>query len=128
MSINVVLNIILQKGDDIMLNLKDLLVEVEGKTNEEITKMLEEKLGLSGYTYGRPCKDWYAKTFTYCSDCQLQGLLDDFFDFINWIAKYIPYCFKLEETVYLSSNGACGKQQVIIYYSWSKDSCGCGVA
>lgn len=104
-----------------MFQLKDLLVEAEGKTDEDITKMLEEKLGLSGYSYECPCKYLYAVTFTYCSTCQLQRRLDGFFASINWIAKWIPYCFNLEEIISLGCICSCGKQQIIIYFSWTKD-------
>lgn len=95
----------------------ELLMSLQGKTDDEKRKIIEEKFDLNwDFTEG-PCKIWSSRVFTYCYADELEDELN-FFLFIVNILGYIRHiCFKPEDTVFLGCTCPCGNKQTILYYS-----------
>ncbi len=106
-----------------MANLDNLLLTLEGKSDEEIVEILRQEYGVLKHPDPQPeservsFKKWYAKVFTYCRNDQLQDLITDFLNEINTDKKYIDVCFKHEDTVFLGCTCSCGRKQTILYYT-----------
>ena len=107
-----------------MANLDDLLLQLEGKSDEEIVDILKQEYGVRRPPTPEPernCKKWYAKVFTYYRNDQLQSLITDFLNDINTNNEFINVFFKPEDTVFLGCTCQCGRKQTILYYTLTRD-------
>lgn len=108
-----------------MDNLNDLLLQLKGKSNEEIIDILNCEYGVNCPPHSEPerasCKKWFAKVFTYCRNDQLQDLITDFLNDINTNKEFKDFCFQEEDTVFLGCICPCGRKQTILYYTLTRE-------
>lgn len=101
-------------------NIDSLLAQIDGKTEEEIREILKRDYKIS-WDDNTPCKNWYAKVFTYCKVDDLQEELNFFLWLINFFAPIFHFCFQEEDTVFLGCICPCSKKQTILYYTLTRN-------
>ena len=99
------------------MNKEELLLALEGKTDNEKREFLSRRFNLDWIIPEGPCKIWFAKVFTYCSTGQLERELNFFLFLVNTFGYLWHICFKEEDTVFLGCTCPCGNKQVVLYYS-----------
>ena len=100
---------------------EDVLRDIEGKSDDEIMEILRKNFNIDWdiprCCDQRPCKNWYAQVFTYCSTRELERELNFFLFLINLFGHIFGFCFNQESTVFLGCTCPCGNKQIILYYT-----------
>lgn len=100
---------------------EDVLRDIEGKSDDEKMEILRRKFNIDWdiprCCDHRPCKNWYAQVFTYCSTRELEIELNFFLFLINLFGHIFGFCFNQESTVFLGCTCPCGNKQIILYYT-----------
>ncbi|WP_310604249.1 hypothetical protein [Anaerosporobacter sp.] len=104
-----------------MYNKEALLELLDGASEEEVLQVLKDNYNISWDFRNGTCKSWYAKVFTYCNADQLEDQLNFFLWLVNFFAPIFHVCFKEEDTVFLGCSCPCGRKQVVLYYSLTRN-------
>jgi hypothetical protein len=100
---------------------EEVLESIEGKSDDEKREILRKKFDIDWDIPRcgdhRPCKNWYAQVFTYCSTRELEKELNFFLFLINLFGHIFGFCFNQESTVFLGCTCPCGNKQIILYYT-----------
>ena len=121
------LNTILKKGGDIMLNSKELLKQLEGKSKEDAQQIIQDALGIDFSSFGSPdlpCTLWFSTAFCYCSVSDLNEQLLNFSLFLNLvIGPIFGFCYKPGDVTSLGCNCPCGSKEIVMHFQLTRKDC-----